>query len=211
MFVSRTRSILKTISWRVVGTLDTIALGWFITGDPTVGLKVGGLELITKFILYYIHERLWIKNKYGTKKFILFGIILILLTGIFLAFINNETNTFMLMIVLFLNGLGMGLFMAPNMRATLSLVSRDSYATFSAFLNLVRNVATAVGQAVSTGIITGIMLLNGTEVELSEISAKSGNSSLNDSFLFGWKVTFLVLSLVTLIGLFASIKVKSKV
>ena len=68
MFVSKTRSILKTISWRVVGTLDTIALGWFITGDPTVGLKVGGLELITKFILYYIHERLWIKNKYGTKK-----------------------------------------------------------------------------------------------------------------------------------------------
>ena len=68
MFVSRTRSILKTISWRVVGTLDTIALGWLITGDPTVGLKVGGLELITKFILYYIHERLWIKNKYGTKK-----------------------------------------------------------------------------------------------------------------------------------------------
>ena len=68
MFVSRTRSILKTISWRVVGTLDTIALGWFITGGPAVGLKVGGLELITKFILYYIHERLWIKNKYGTKK-----------------------------------------------------------------------------------------------------------------------------------------------
>ena len=68
MLASKTRSILKTISWRVVGTLDTIALGWFITGDPTVGLKVGGLELITKFILYYIHERLWIKNKYGTKK-----------------------------------------------------------------------------------------------------------------------------------------------
>ena len=68
MFASKTRSILKTLSWRVVGTLDTMALGWFITGDPAVGLKVGGLELITKFILYYIHERLWIKNKYGTKK-----------------------------------------------------------------------------------------------------------------------------------------------
>ena len=68
MIASKARSIFKTISWRIVGTLDTIALGWFITGDPTVGLKVGGLELITKFILYYIHERLWIKNKYGTKK-----------------------------------------------------------------------------------------------------------------------------------------------
>ena len=41
MFASKTRSILKTVSWRIVGTLDTIALGWFITGDPTVGLKVG--------------------------------------------------------------------------------------------------------------------------------------------------------------------------
>ena len=68
MIASKARSILKTISWRIVGTLDTMALGWIITGDPTVGLKVGGLELITKFILYYIHERLWIKNKYGTKK-----------------------------------------------------------------------------------------------------------------------------------------------
>ena len=68
MFVSRTRSILKTISWRIVGTLDTMALGWFLTGDPLLGLKIGGLELITKFILYYIHERIWLKNKYGTKE-----------------------------------------------------------------------------------------------------------------------------------------------
>ena len=68
MFASKARSILKTISWRIVGTLDTMALGWFLTGDPLLGLKIGGLELITKFILYYIHERIWLKNKYGTKK-----------------------------------------------------------------------------------------------------------------------------------------------
>ena len=68
MFVSQTRTILKTISWRIVGTLDTMALGWFLTGDPLLGLKIGGLELITKFILYYIHERIWLKNKYGIKK-----------------------------------------------------------------------------------------------------------------------------------------------
>ena len=55
MFVSQTRTILKTISWRIVGTLDTMALGWIITGDPLLGVKIGGLELITKFVLYYIH------------------------------------------------------------------------------------------------------------------------------------------------------------
>ena len=68
MFASQTRTILKTISWRIVGTLDTMALGWIITGDPLLGVKIGGLELITKFILYYIHERIWLKNKYGTKE-----------------------------------------------------------------------------------------------------------------------------------------------
>jgi uncharacterized membrane protein len=68
MFASKTRSILKTISWRIVGTLDTMALGWIITGSPLVGLKIGGLELITKFVLYYFHERLWLKSKYGIKK-----------------------------------------------------------------------------------------------------------------------------------------------
>ena len=59
MIASKTRTILKTISWRIVGTLDTMALGWIITGDPMVGLKVGALELITKMVLYYFHERAW--------------------------------------------------------------------------------------------------------------------------------------------------------
>jgi uncharacterized membrane protein len=68
MYISKTRSILKAISWRVIGTLDTMALGWIITGDPIMGLKIGVLELFTKFILYYIHERIWLKCKFGTKK-----------------------------------------------------------------------------------------------------------------------------------------------
>ena len=68
MEVTKLRSLLKTISWRIVGTLDTMALGWFITGSPLVGLKIGALELITKFVLYYAHERIWLRCKFGTKK-----------------------------------------------------------------------------------------------------------------------------------------------
>ena len=68
MYISKTRSILKAVSWRIVGTLDTMALGWIITGNPIMGLKIGALELLTKFILYYIHERIWIRMKFGTKK-----------------------------------------------------------------------------------------------------------------------------------------------
>ena len=67
MKVTKARSLLKTISWRILGTLDTMFLGWLITSDPLVGLKIGALELFTKMILYYFHERIWLQSKYGTK------------------------------------------------------------------------------------------------------------------------------------------------
>ena len=54
---SNKRHILKTFSWRGIGTLDTIVLGWIITGNPLTGLKIGGAEVVTKMLLYYGHEK----------------------------------------------------------------------------------------------------------------------------------------------------------
>lgn len=65
--ISVKRHIAKTITWRVVGTLDTIILAWIITGNPLTGVKIGGVELISKMILYYAHERVWYKSKFGIK------------------------------------------------------------------------------------------------------------------------------------------------
>lgn len=66
--VSHKRHILKTITWRVVGTIDTILLSWLITGSFKIGLSIGGVEVITKMILYYLHERFWYKFiRYGIK------------------------------------------------------------------------------------------------------------------------------------------------
>ncbi|QNK77403.1 DUF2061 domain-containing protein [Winogradskyella sp. PAMC22761] len=57
------RHIAKTITWRILGTLDTLLLSWYISNDISIGLKIGGLELITKMLLYYGHERLWFKSR----------------------------------------------------------------------------------------------------------------------------------------------------
>ena len=66
--VSRKRHILTTISWRIIGTLDTMILSWIITGNWKFGLAIGGVELLTKMVLYYFHERVWYKfSKYGLK------------------------------------------------------------------------------------------------------------------------------------------------
>lgn len=67
--VSYKRHILKTITWRVIGTLDTMIISWVITGSWQWGLAIGGVEVFTKMILYYFHERAWYKfSKFGVKK-----------------------------------------------------------------------------------------------------------------------------------------------
>lgn len=62
------RHIIKTFSWRGLGTVDTILLSWFITGNPFTGLKIGGAEVMTKMGLYFLHEKLWYRIDYGLDK-----------------------------------------------------------------------------------------------------------------------------------------------
>lgn len=62
---SKKRHIAKTITWRIVGTIDTMVIGWMISGQPLMGLKIGGVEVLTKMILYYTHERVWFKINFG--------------------------------------------------------------------------------------------------------------------------------------------------
>ena len=57
--VKRKRHVAKALSWRMVGTLDTFLLAWLITGSIEIGAMVGGVEVITKTVLYYVHERVW--------------------------------------------------------------------------------------------------------------------------------------------------------
>ncbi|WP_430467100.1 DUF2061 domain-containing protein [Winogradskyella ouciana] len=62
---SRKRHIAKTFTWRFIGTLDTMLLAWWISGNPLIGLKIGFAEVFSKMILYYLHERFWYRFNYG--------------------------------------------------------------------------------------------------------------------------------------------------
>lgn len=59
------RSIIKAISWRAIGTFDTILISFIIVGDLKFAVSIGGVELFTKMGLYYLHERAWNKIKFG--------------------------------------------------------------------------------------------------------------------------------------------------
>ncbi len=64
---STMRSILKSVSWRVIGTLDTVLISYMLTGQVRTAFAIGGVELITKMILYVAHERVWNRIKYGKR------------------------------------------------------------------------------------------------------------------------------------------------
>ena len=62
------RSIVKALSWRVTGTVDTILISFFITGKLKLAISIGVVELITKTTLYFIHERIWNRIRFGKTK-----------------------------------------------------------------------------------------------------------------------------------------------
>jgi uncharacterized membrane protein len=61
------RSILKALSWRATGTVDTIVVSFIVTGRLKVAFSIGFVELFTKIGLYYLHERVWNKIGFGRE------------------------------------------------------------------------------------------------------------------------------------------------
>lgn len=62
------RSILKSVSWRTIGTIDTFLISFFVTGKLDFALTIGGIEVFTKMTLYYFHERTWNRINFGKVK-----------------------------------------------------------------------------------------------------------------------------------------------
>lgn len=59
------RTTTKTATWRTIASLDTMVLAWFFTGNIATAMSIGGLEVFTKLILYFFHERIWSNLPFG--------------------------------------------------------------------------------------------------------------------------------------------------
>ncbi len=64
--VSRERSLVKTLTWRIIASTDTFLIGFFFTDSATIAASIAGVEVVTKMALYYLHERGW--NNIGWGK-----------------------------------------------------------------------------------------------------------------------------------------------
>jgi uncharacterized membrane protein len=59
------RTLLKTVSWRVVATFTTAGVTFLLTGRLDFAISVGVVDSLVKFLIYYFHERLWSRSPFG--------------------------------------------------------------------------------------------------------------------------------------------------
>lgn len=62
---SHTRSIAKAVSWRILGTITTSLLVFLFTRRVLLSLTVGALEFTSKIVLFWLHERVWDRIRFG--------------------------------------------------------------------------------------------------------------------------------------------------
>jgi uncharacterized membrane protein len=61
------RSVIKAVSWRTVGTIDTFIISFFVTGKASLAGGIAAIEVVTKILIYYLHERLWASVPWGQR------------------------------------------------------------------------------------------------------------------------------------------------
>jgi uncharacterized membrane protein len=61
------RSFIKAISWRMVGTIDTFVISFFVTGKVSIAGSIASIEIITKILIFYLHERVWAMVRWGHR------------------------------------------------------------------------------------------------------------------------------------------------
>ena len=65
---SHLRSVIKAFSWRFWATVTTMFLVYVFTGTIKIALTIGGLEVLLKMLIYFLHERAWDKIRFGKKE-----------------------------------------------------------------------------------------------------------------------------------------------
>lgn len=59
------RSLVKTITWRLTGSGATFGIGYLISGNFIVAGSIASVQLVINTLLYFIHERVWDRIKWG--------------------------------------------------------------------------------------------------------------------------------------------------
>ncbi len=137
-------------------------------------------------------------DRFGARRFSVAGFVVLICTSVSMVLVTGTTALWIVALILFINGLAMGLWNVPNNSQIIGAVPSSSLGVVGAFTNLTRNVGNVTGQALAAAIVVAVMASGGFDVPLSEIAATSGAST---AFIDGWRTAFLLVTVFGAIGL----------
>jgi MFS family permease len=146
-----------------------------------------------------------LSDRFGSRPFSVLGFLVLLATTVPIVTFSAGTPMPLVMGVLFVNGLGMGLWNVPNNSVIMGSVPVSSLGVVGAFTNLTRNVGNVTGQAIASGVVVAVMAANGFDIPLSEIADSAGAS---DAFVEGWRAAYLLVVAFTLAALALAARTK---
>lgn len=150
-----------------------------------------------------------LSDRFGFRNFMLIGLGLQLGTLATFSTFNQTTPLSVILLTMFVHGVGSGLWMAPNMSAAVGAVSRSVYGVAAAFLNLVRNTANVTAIAVSAAIVAGVMISRGVSTDLDAVSADPSGPA-GDAFVSGMHIVFRILIASGVLAMFSAIMAQRK-
>lgn len=65
--IAKRRSLAKSITWRLIAIAVTFVVGFVMTGNWQFAASLSLISNLINFVLYYIHERFWLKINWGRK------------------------------------------------------------------------------------------------------------------------------------------------
>ena len=132
-------------------------------------------------------------DRFGWQPFALAGLVLSAASLLILSQLTSEAPTWLVVVALAMQGMGMGTFFSPNASAVLSTVDRSRYGIATAYMNMVRNAANVTGVGVATTIVTAIMATQGFEPSLEIIRNSAGGEGVKLAFTQGLRTTYLIM------------------
>jgi EmrB/QacA subfamily drug resistance transporter len=148
-------------------------------------------------------------DRYGPRRFVIGGLAIAMVANLAFTTLQVDSPVWLVVVLLLANGIGMGLWNAPNTSILLSRVERSSYGIIAAFTNLVRNVFSTTGTAMVTAVVAGVMLSHGVAADLGAVG-EAGDPRAASAFVSGMRVAFFVQAAVLLAALAAAVATRDK-
>jgi len=191
--VTRLVGFMGTTAFRFMAPIYLISLREL--GEGTAGLM---LFLTSAGMAMAAQASGRLSDRFGSRRFSVAGFLLLIATAIAMVVVTGDTALWIVAVILFVNGLAMGLWNVPNNSQIMGAVPASALGVVGAFTNLTRNVGNVTGQAIASAIVVAVMVSSGFDIPLSDIAIVDGAS---EAFIEGWRAAFILVTGFSVFGL----------